>query len=298
MTGVRAGVLEVEYLETGPSSGPPVILLHGFPYDVHAYDAAAEHLAAAGKRCLIPFLRGYGSTKFLDAATPRSGQQAALGCDLLAFMDALEIPDAVLGGYDWGGRAACVVAALWPERVRGLLSCGTGYNIQDIGKGEEPAAPEKEHRLWYQHYFRTQRGRAGLSANRRDLCRLLWQLWSPTWAFDDATFARTAASFDNPDFVDVVVHSYRHRFGGTAGDPALDAIEDRLAAQPSIAVPAIVLQGADDGVEPPQAADKDASHFTGPYERRIAPGVGHNFPQEAPREFAAAVLALMPPRST
>ncbi len=292
MKTIRAGVLDIAYRDTGPHDGPPVILLHGFPYDVHAYDAVAERLATRGQRCLIPYLRGYGPTVFVDAKTPRSGQQAALGNDLRAFMDALAIPDAVLGGYDWGGRAACIVAALWPDRARGLVSCGTGYNIQNIAKGEEPAAPDKEHRLWYQHYFRTERGRAGLAANRNDLCRLLWKLWSPTWAFDDAAYARTASAFDNPDFVDVVIHSYRHRFGGTQGDPALDAIEDRLAGQPAISVPAIILQGADDGVEPPQAADRDAPHFTGPYDRRIVHGVGHNFPQEAPGAFAEAVLAL------
>ena len=292
MRRIRAGVLDIAYRELGPAGETPVILLHGFPYDVHAYDAVAEQLASAGKRCLIPFLRGYGPTAFHDAATPRSGQQAALGADLLAFMDALAIPDAVLGGYDWGGRAACVVAALRPHRVKGLVSCGTGYNIQNIAKGEEPAAPETERRLWYQHYFRTERGRAGLARNRRDLCRLLWQLWSPTWPFSDAAFAQTADAFDNPDFVDVVIHSYRHRFGGTPGDPAYDAVEDRLAGQPDIAVPTIVLHGEDDGVDPPQAADSDAPHFSGPYERRIVPGAGHNFPQEAPGAFAEAVLTL------
>ncbi len=258
MRNISAGVLNVAYREIGPPGGIPIILLHGFPYDVHAYDAVAAHLAAEGKWCLIPFLRGYGATAFLHADTPRSGQQAALGADLLSFMDALEIPDAVLAGFDWGGRAACVVAALWPERARGLLSCGTGYNIHNLAGGEEPAPPEKEHRLWYQHYFRTERGRAGLAANRAELCRLLWRLWSPAWAFDDATFARTVAAFDNPDFIDVVIHSYRHRFGGVPGDPAFDALEDRLAGQPAITVPAIVLHGGDDGVDPPQAEDGDA----------------------------------------
>ncbi len=243
-------------------------------------------------RCLIPFLRGYGPTRFIDAQTPRSGQQAALGADLLSFLDALALPKAILAGYDWGGRAACIVSALWPARAAGLVSCGTGYNIQNIAKGEQPLAPEQEHRLWYQHYFRTERGRAGLSANRRDLCRLLWRLWSPSWAVDDIMFEATAASFDNPDFLDVVIHSYRHRFGGVAGDPVLDAIEARLVDQPAITVPAKILQGADDGVEPPKATDIAAPHFSGPYERRVVAGVGHNFPQEAPDVFASAVLAL------
>jgi pimeloyl-ACP methyl ester carboxylesterase len=283
-------VLDVAYEEHGPPDGPPVVLLHGFPYDVHAYDEVAPLLAARGLRCLVPYLRGFGPTRFLDATTLRSGQQAALGSDLLAFMDALGVRQAVLGGYDWGGRAACVVAALWPERVRGLVSCGRGYNIQDLAKGEAPLAPEQEYRLWYQHYFRTQRGRDGLAANRGALCGLLWRLWSPSWEFSDAVFEQTAGAFDNPDFLDVVIHSYRHRFGGVAGDPAYDPIEALLAGQPAIGVPAIVLLGADDGVEPPTEYDIAAPHFTGRYARRIVPGAGHNFPQEAPTVFAEALL--------
>ncbi len=293
MKRVRAGVLDVAYREVGPPDGPPAVLLHGFPYDFHACHAAAEHLAGAGVRCLIPSLRGYGPTRFLDAATPRSGQQAALGADLLAFLDALDIGRAVLAGYDWGGRAACVVAALWPDRARGLVSCGVGYNIQNIPAAGQPVAPEAEHRLWYQYYLHGERGRAGLAANREAFCGLLWRLWSPTWRVDAATFAATARSFDNPDFVDVVVHSYRHRFGLVPGDPALAEIEARLAAQPEIAVPSIVLLGADDGVGPPPETDTDARHFTGPYRRAIVAGIGHNFPQEAPEAFAAAVRALL-----
>ncbi|MCJ2087094.1 alpha/beta hydrolase [Methylobacterium sp. E-005] len=293
MKSVRAGVLDVVYREAGPPDGPPAVLLHGFPYDIHAYDVAAERLAAAGVRCLIPYLRGYGPTRFLDPATPRSGEQAALGADLLAFLDALKIPCAVLAGYDWGGRAACVVSALWPERAQGLVSCGVGYNIQNIPASGQPAAPEAEHRLWYQYYLHGERGRAGLAQNRDAFCRLLWQLWSPSWGFDAATFAQTARSFDNPDFVDVVVHSYRHRFGLVPSDPALVAIEARLATQPDIAVPSIVLLGADDGVGPPPETDTDARRFTGPYRREIVAGVGHNFPQEAPDAFAAAVRALL-----
>lgn len=292
MNRVRAGVLDVAYREVGPPAGEPVVLLHGFPYDVHAYEAVAERLAVAGRRCLIPYLRGYGPTRFCDPDTPRSGEQAALGADLLAFLDALAIPRAVLAGYDWGGRAACVVAALWPERATGLVSCGVGYNIQNIPGSGHPAAPEAEHRLWYQYYLHGERGRAGLAADRDAFCRLLWRLWSPTWDFDDETFARSAAAFSNPDFVAVVVHSYRHRFGLVPGDPAYAGIEARLAAQPTISVPSIVLEGADDGVSPPSAEDPAARHFTGPYRRRIVPGVGHDVPQEAPEAFADAVLAL------
>ena len=293
MKRVQAGVLDVAYLEFGPSDGPPAVLLHGFPYDARACTPAAERLGAAGVRCLVPYLRGYGPTRFLDAATPRSGEQAALGADLLAFLDALGLERAVLAGYDWGGRAACVVAALWPERAKGLVSCGVGYNIQNIPASGRPTPPEAEHRLWYQYYLHGERGRAGLTADRDAFCRLLWQLWSPTWPFDAETFAATARSFDNPDFVDVVVHSYRHRFGLVPSDPALVAIEARLAAQPAITVPSIVLLGADDGVAPPSATDPEARHFLGLYRREIVAGVGHNFPQEAPEAFAAAVRALL-----
>jgi pimeloyl-ACP methyl ester carboxylesterase len=292
MKRVATGVLDVAYLEAGPADGTPVILLHGFPYDVHAYAEVAALLAAAGNRCIVPYLRGYGPTRFLSADTPRSGEQAALGADLVALMDALEIPSAVLAGYDWGGRAACIVAALWPERVRGLVSSGSGYNIQDIASAGNPMAPEQEHRFWYQYYFHSERGRAGLAANRRALCRLLWKLWSPSWNFDDATFERSAAAFDNPDFVDVVIHSYRHRFGGIPGDPKVQWIEERLARRPDITVRSIVLQGADDGVDPPDLVDTDAPHFTGPYERRTLQRAGHNLPQEAPAAYVEAVLAV------
>jgi pimeloyl-ACP methyl ester carboxylesterase len=288
---VEAGVLSVAYEEHGAADGRPVVLLHGFPYDVRAYDEVAPALAAAGCRVLVPYLRGYGPTRFLSATTPRSGEQAALGHDLLAFMDALGMGQAVVAGYDWGGRAACIVAALWPERVRGLVSCG-GYNVQDIATSMTPQAPEREMGLWYQYYFHSERGRAGLERNRRDLCRLLWRQWSPTWRFDDATFERTAGSFDNPDFVAVVIQSYRHRFGLAPGDPALEDVERRLAAQPSITVPTIVLHGVDNGVSRPATSETHQRFFKGPYERRLVAGVGHNVPQEAPRDFAAAVLAL------
>jgi len=260
---ITAGSLRVAYLETGDPAGWPVVLEHGFPYDAHAFDDVATRLAAHGARVIVPYLRGYGPTRFLDAATPRSGEQAALGHDLLALLDALRIDAAVLGGYDWGGRAACVVAALWPERVRGLVT-GNGYNLQNIARSGEPASPDAEHRYWYQYYFHGERGRRGLEQNRRELCRLLWRLWSPRWRFDDATYDRTAASFDNPDFVAVVLHSYRHRYALVDGDPAVAAIEARLAAQPVIPVPTIALDGDDDGVlgKPPAAADPRAG-FTG-----------------------------------
>ena len=287
-SSIRTKVLEIAYQESGPADGPPVILLHGFPDDVHAYDGVAPPLAGDGCRVLVPWLRGYGPTRFLDAATPRSGQQAALGADLRDFIDALGIRQAILAGYDWGGRAACVVAALWPERVRGLVSI-TGYNIQDIANATKPASAEAEYRHWYQWYFHTERGRAGLTQNRHDICRLLWKLWSPNWTFDDATYLRTGESFDNPDFVDVVIQSYRHRYGATPGDPVLEPIEQRLAAQPKIAVPTIVLHGEADGVGPPQNSVHHARHFTSRYERRVIPVAGHFLPNEAPQAVVQAI---------
>ncbi|OYY96630.1 MAG: alpha/beta hydrolase [Polaromonas sp. 28-63-22] len=289
---IEAGVLEVAYVETGPATGPPVLLMHGFPYDVHAYAEVAPLLAAKGCRVIVPYLRGFGATRFLSDDTPRSGEQAALGADLLALLDALEIPRAVLAGYDWGGRAACVVAALWPERCAGLVSLNS-YNIQNIARAMVPDTPENERSLWYQYYFHSERGRAGLQADRRALCHLLWKLWSPTWAFDAAAFERSAAAFDNPDFVDVVIQSYRHRFGLVAGDPALADIDRRLAAQPAIQSPSITFDGADDGVRPPASAAQHARQFTGPRAHRVVPGVGHNMPQEVPQVFADAILELV-----
>jgi len=284
-----AGALRVAYEESGDPDGWPAVLLHGFPYGARAYDGVAPVLAAAGARVIVPWLRGYGDTRFRDAATPRSGQQAALGRDLLDLMDALGLGTAVLAGYDWGGRAACVVAALWPERVSALVS-QNGYNIQDIAASGTPASPEAEHRHWYQYLFHSERGRRGLEADRRALCRLLWRLWSPEWRFDDAAFDATAAGFDNPDFVEVVIHSYRHRFGLVAGDPALEGIERRLAGTPPIAVPAITLDGGADGVMTPGGTAGHARHFAGPHEHRVLPGGGHNLPQERPEAFARAVL--------
>ena len=285
---IHTPVLEIAFEETGTPDGTPVVLLHGFPYDVRAYDGVAARL---GTRCrvLVPYLRGYGPTRFLSAGTMRSGQQAALAADLLAFLDALGIDRAIVGGYDWGGRAACILSALWPERVRGLVSVN-GYNIQAIARSGEPLDPEAEHRYWYQFYFHSERGRRGLDRNRKELCRLLWRLWSPTWRFSTEEYERTAASFDSPDFVEVVIHSYRHRFGLVPGDPALEEIERRLAAQPEIPVPAVVLEGADDGVAPPAGV---APRFTRLREHEVVPGAGHNLPQEAPEAFAPAVLALL-----
>ncbi|WP_332304849.1 alpha/beta hydrolase [Rhizobium sp. GR12] len=287
-----AGVLDVAYYEAGPANGVPTILLHGFPYDAHAYDEVTPYLAAAGHRCFVPFLRGYGPTRFLSPETPRSGEQAALGADLLALMDSLDIEKAILGGYDWGGRAACIVAALWPERVVGLVSAGAGYNIQDIAGAARPGAPDQEARDWYQYYFHTARGRKGLEEKRGEIARFLWKTWSPSWCFDNHTFEQSAASFDNPDFIDVVIHSYRHRYGVIAGDPAYAEIEARLARQPDISVPGIVVLGADDGVDPPPPEDEEGVKFIGFYNRRVLPGVGHNVPQEAPANFADAVLEL------
>jgi pimeloyl-ACP methyl ester carboxylesterase len=289
----KAGVLNVGYLEAGPADGTPVFLLHGFPYDVHAYDEVTPSLVSTGCRVITPYLRGYGPTRFLSGDTSRSGQQAVLALDLLALIEALSIPSAVLAGYDWGGRAACIVAALWPERARGLVTGGVAYNIQNIARSGKPLAPEDELRLWYQYYFHSERGRLGLAQNRYELCKLLWRLWSPTWNFDDATYAQTASSFDNPDFVDVVIHSYRHRYALVPGDPAAEETEGRLSGQPRVSVPTVVVLGDADEVTPPHGSESHRRLFTGKYEFRTIRGVGHNLPQEAPRDFAAAVLALV-----
>lgn len=286
-----AGALAVAYEEYGDRAGWPVVLLHGFPYDVRAYDEVAATLAEQGAWVVVPYLRGFGPTRFRADGHMRSGEQAALGADLLALLDALRIERALLAGYDWGGRAACIVAALWPDRVAGLVS-QNGYNIQDIAAADRPARPETEHRFWYQYYFHGQRGRAGLDANRRPLAHLLWRLWSPDWDFDDATFAATAPSFDNPDFVDVVIHSYRHRYGLVPGDPAVAEVEAALARQPVIAVPAITLEGTSDGVADVDDAAPGLDRFTGPHEHRRIERGGHNLPQERPEAFADAVLAL------
>ncbi len=242
---------------------------------------------SAGARLIVPYLRGYGPTRFIAPETPRSGEQAALGADCLALMDALRIERAVLAGYDWGGRAACVVSALWPGRVVALVS-GNSYNIQDIARAMEPAAPFEEAAFWYQYYFHCERGRRGLAKDRRGIAHLLWRMWSPTWAFDEATFERTAAAFDNPDFVEVVVHSYRHRYELVAGDPAYAPIEAALAKQPPIKVSTITIDGDADGVNPGTA--HHAAKFVGPREHRVFSGTGHNLPQERPEDFARAIL--------
>ncbi len=281
--------LRVAYEEHGPAGGACVILLHGFPYSPRGYDEVAPVLAAAGCRVIVPYLRGYGQTRFVDEAAMRSGQQGALGRDLLDLMDALGIEQAALAGYDWGGRAACIVAALWPHRVTALVT-GQGYNIQDIAGAAVPLAPEAEYPLWYQYYFHSPRGEAGLTANRQELCRLLWRLWSPTWRFEDALYAQTAAAFENPDFVPVVIHSYRHRFGYAPGDAPYDGIEAALATQPAITVPTIALWGQADGVRDTPAEDPHAAKFTFWYQRRLLENIGHNIPQEAPAETARAIL--------
>jgi pimeloyl-ACP methyl ester carboxylesterase len=289
---IDAGVLNVAYHEAGPADGPVVMLMHGFPYDIHSYVDVAPMLAAQGCRTIVPYLRGYGPTRFRDKATPRSGEQAALGADLMALLDALAIKRAVFAGYDWGGRAACVGAALWPDRCAGLVSLNS-YNIQDIAKAMVPAGAEREVAFWYQYYFNLERGRAGLAANRREIAKILWRQWSPNWAFDDATFERSALAFDNPDYVDVVIHSYRHRFGLAEGDRQYADIERRLAAQPAISVPAITLDGAGDGVFPANDGTATATKFTGPRSHRVIPRAGHNLPQEEPEAFAAAVMELV-----
>lgn len=286
---ILTDTLEIAYEESGDPAGWPVILLHGFPYDIHAYDAVAPRLS--GARVIVPYLRGYGPTRFRAPDGPRSGEQAALGHDLLGLLDGLKITSALLAGYDWGGRAACVVAALWPDRACGLVSVN-GYNIQNIARANDPQSPENEFRYWYQYYFHSERGRAGLTQNRDQFCQLLWRLWSPSWDFDPATFERTARSFDNADFIDVVIHSYRHRFGLVESDPAVAPIERRLAAQPPITVPTISLDGEDDGVMPIGGTAHHASHFIGRYEHRVIPHAGHNLPQEAPDAFANAILTL------
>lgn len=285
----RAGVLDVSYYEAGPSEGEVVFLLHGFPFDIHTYVDVVPLLLDAGLRVVVPFLRGYGPTSFLEADTPRSGQQAAVGRDLLELMDALEIPRAILAGYDWGGRAACIVAALWPARCAGLVSVNS-YTIIDISAEMDPIEPRREDALWFFFYFATERGRRGLAANRREIAKLIWSGLSPAWRFDDATFDRAAAAFDNEDFVDVAIHFFRHRLGLAPGYPMYEEIEEELAKQPPIAVPAVTLDGQAEGQAPATDGSASAFHFTGPRTHRQVPNAGHNLPQEAPEAFARAVL--------
>jgi pimeloyl-ACP methyl ester carboxylesterase len=289
---VDAGVLNIGYYEAGPADGPVAMLLHGFPYDIHSYVDVAPILAAQGCRVVVPYLRGYGATRFLDASTPRSGEQAAIGADLMALMDALSIQRAVFAGYDWGGRAACIGAALWPERCIGLVSVNS-YLIQDIANALKPAKAEREVPLWYQWYFQIERGRAGLAADRRSITRILWQQWSPNWEFDGACLERTSVAHDNPDYVDIVIHSYRHRYGLVDGDPRYADIQQKLAALPPITVPAITLDGEGDGVAPATDGKASSPKFTGSRIHRRIPRAGHNLPQEEPEAFAAAVMELI-----
>src|SRR6202171_6437638 len=289
---VDAGVVNIAYYEEGPAEGPVVMLLHGFPFDIHSYVDVAPLLAAKGCRAVVPYLRGYGPTRFLDKATPRSGEQAAIGADLIALMDALGVKRAVFAGYDWGGRAACVAAALWPDRCTGLVSVN-GYLIQNIAKAMVPAKPEREVALWYQYYFQLERGRAGLAASRRGIARILWRQWSPNWHFDDACFERTAVAHDNPDYVDGVIHSYRHRFGLADGGPPYAGLQRRLAALLAISVQAITMDGDGDGVALANDGSASAPKFTGRRVHRVVPRAGHNLPQEEPEAFAAAVMELI-----
>jgi pimeloyl-ACP methyl ester carboxylesterase len=291
---IQTPVLNIGFEESGDPRGFPIILLHGFPDDVRAWDAVALPLVGKGHRVIVPYLRGYGPTRFRGAAAPRMAEQAAIGQDLIDFADALGLSRFAVAGYDWGNRAACIAAALHPERVRAAVLIG-GYTIQDTVAPPQPAAPERERALWYQWYFNTERGRAGLAANRRPLCRLLWELWSPTWHFTDDTFARTAPSFDNPDFVDCVIHSYRHRNMNAPGEPRFADVERQLAKRPKIEVPSIVLLGADDGVGGPPPADSPAERvsFTALIARRIVTGAGHFLPREKPEAVSSALLELL-----
>jgi pimeloyl-ACP methyl ester carboxylesterase len=286
---VDAGLLSVGYAEAGPAEGPAVILLHGWPYDIHSYAAVTPSLASAGFRVIVPYLRGYGPTRFLSGAPPRNGQQSALGADAIAFMDALGIGDAIIGGFDWGARTANVVAALWPERCRAMVSV-SGYLIGNQQAGRAPLAPAAELSWWYQFYFATERGRAGYDQYRREFARLIWHTASPQWKFSDADFDRSAASFDNADHVGIVIHNYRWRLGLADGEERYDKLERQLATSPVIAVPAITLEGDANGAPHPEpAAYRDK--FTGSYEHRtITGGIGHNLPQEAPDAFAQAVI--------
>jgi pimeloyl-ACP methyl ester carboxylesterase len=289
MKQINAGVLNVGYAEAGPANGPAVLLLHGWPYDIYSYAEVAPLLASAGYRVVVPYLRGYGTTRFLSDDTVRNGQQAALAADAIALMDALQIERAIVAGFDWGARCANIVAALWPERCKGLVAV-SGYLIGSQAANRTPLPPQAELTWWYQYYFATERGRAGYERYRRDFNKLIWKLASPQWDFDDATFERTAASFDNPDHVSIVIHNYRWRLSLAEGEPHYDELEQRLAAGPAITVPTITLEGDANGAPHPEPSAYRAN-FTGKYEHRlITGGVGHNLPQEAPQAFAQAVV--------
>ena len=286
---VDAGVLNVGYAEEGPADGPPVILLHGWPYDIYSYVDVAPILAAREYRVLVPYLRGYGSTQFLSADTVRNGQQAALAQDIVAFMDAMNIRRAVLGGFDWGARTADIAAALWPERVKALVSV-SGYLIVDPVANQRPLSPQAEHGWWYQYYFATQRGVDGYRENTHDFNKLIWQEASPLWKFDDATYDRTATAFTNPDHVDIVIHNYRWRLQLAQGEPQYDDLDRKLATSTPIGVPTITIGSDFDGPNKNGAAYRKM--FTGPYSHRVFDGIGHNVPQEAPQQFADAIIAV------
>ncbi len=288
---INAGVLNVGYAEAGPADGPPVLLLHGFPYDIHSFVDVAPLLGAAGYRVIVPHLRGHGTTRFLSKATFRNGQQAAVALDTIALMDALKIDQAILAGYDWGSRTANIIGALWPKRCKAMVSVN-GYLVNNLERNKLPLPPKVEWGWWYQYYFATDRGKAGLEANRRELAKLIWKFNSPKWAFDDATFERSAASFDNPDYVSIVVHNYRWRLSLAAGEPQYNALEKRLAEAPAIVAPTITLDGDSDGVAPATDGASYASKFSGKRTHRIIKGAGHNLPQEAPQAFADAVVEV------
>ncbi len=288
---IDAGDLVVGYDDVGPVGGTPVLLLHGWPYDIHSFSDAAAILAAAGCRVIVPYLRGHGTTRFRSADTPRNGQQSVVAVDAVALLDALSIPSAIIGGFDWGARTANIVAALWPERCRGLVSV-SGYLIGSPAANAAPLVPAAEHAWWYQFYFATERGRNGYGRYVREFARLIWQTASPGWAFDDATFERSASSLENPDHVEIVIHNYRWRLGLADGERRFDEIEARLASGPTIGVPTITLEGDANGAPHPEPNAYRAK-FTGPYEHRlITGGVGHNLPQEAPAAFADAIMCL------
>ncbi|HTI83863.1 MAG TPA: alpha/beta hydrolase [Acetobacteraceae bacterium] len=286
---VKAGLLSVGYAEAGPADGPPVVLLHGWPYDIYSYVDVAPALASAGYRVIVPYLRGYGPTRFLSDATDRNGQQSVVAVDIIALMDALKISKAVIGGYDWGARTADIIAALWPQRCKALVSV-SGYLIGSQQANRTPLPPKAELQWWYQYYFATDRGRTGYEKYRHDFNKLIWQLASPRWEFDDATYDRTAASFNNPDHVAIVIHNYRWRLGLAKGEPKYDELEKRLASTPVITVPSITMEGDANGAPHPEPTAY-AKFFTGRYQHRlVSGGVGHNLPQEAPKDFAQAII--------
>ncbi|MEU7838901.1 alpha/beta hydrolase [Nonomuraea sp. NPDC049129] len=288
---IKAGVLNIGYAEAGPAAGPAVILLHGFPYDIQSFVEVTPLLAKKGYRVIVPYLRGHGTTRFLSDRTFRNAQQSVIALDIIALMDALKIEKAILAGFDWGSRTADIIAALWPERCKALVSV-SGYLITNREAQKEPLPPRAELAWWYQYYFATERGRLGLERYRHDFARLIWENVSPTWKFDNATFERTAASFTNPDWVPIVIHNYRWRLSLAAGDPRYDGIEKRLAAAPAISLPTITLDGERDPFTPAGGGSAYRKHFTGKYVHRTLRGVGHNVPQEAPQPFAEAVVEV------